>query len=91
MNSGNQKTYGHSADVRMKLFVNGLILPIAQLGPNFLILEKSIDHPPADAEIGLWIDGREDGWRIRLAEGIQAGQRKTGISRCPSVQGSKAG
>jgi hypothetical protein len=76
------KTSGHSADVRMELSVNGFVLPIAHLGPNFLVLETPIDHPPVDAEIGLWIDGREDRWRVRLADGIRASQRKTAITRC---------
>ena len=75
----------------MELCVNGHILAIAQLGPNFLVLETPIDHPPVDAEIGMWIDGREDRWRVRLANGIQAGQRKTNISRCPGVNRSKVG
>jgi hypothetical protein len=78
----NRKKTGHSADVRMELSVNGFVLPIAHLGPNFLVLETPIDHPPVDAEIGLWIDGREDRWRVRLADGIRANQRKTAITRC---------
>lgn len=90
MSAGNQETNGHSAIVRMELCVNGHVLPIAQLGPNFLVLENPIDHPPAEAEIGMWIDGREDRWRVRLAEGIKAGQRKTAISRCPAANGSTA-
>ncbi len=73
----------------MELRVNGHILPIAQLGHNFLVLETPIDHSPADAEIRMRIDGEEERWPIRLAEGIQAGQRKTSISR--SFNGSAAG
>jgi hypothetical protein len=91
MSAGNQKTYGHSSIVRMELCVNGLVLPIAQLGPNFLVLETPIDHPPVDAEIGMWVDGREDRWPVRLAEGIKAGQRKTAISGCPAANGSTVG
>jgi hypothetical protein len=72
----------------MELCVNGHILPIAQLGPNFLVLENPIDHPPEDAEIGMWIDGREDRWRVHLADGIKTGQRKTAISRSPGSNGS---
>ena len=64
--------------------MNGRTLPIAQLGPNFLVLETPIDFPPVEAEIGVWIDGREDRWRVHLAEGIKSGQRKTAISRCAS-------
>ena len=35
---------GRSAEVRMALAVNGYVLPIAQLGPNFLILREPAEH-----------------------------------------------
>jgi hypothetical protein len=41
----NMKNYGHSADVRMHLTVNGQVLSIGQLGPDFLILRDPTDHP----------------------------------------------
>ena len=53
----NTPTAGHSADVRIHLYVNGSVLPVAQLGPKFLILRTPVDHPPCDAEIGLSING----------------------------------
>jgi hypothetical protein len=77
----------HSADVRIHLRVNGYVLPIAQLGPEFLILRTPIDHPPCDAEITLSVDGDESRWSVYLPNGIQAGQRKTAISR-PEGNGS---
>lgn len=77
----NQQSAGHSAIVCMQLCVNGLILPIAQLGPSFLVLKNPIDHPPADAVISMSIDCCEDHWRVRLPGGIQAGKRKTAISK----------
>jgi hypothetical protein len=82
MIAANQKSNGHSAIVRMELYVNGCVLPIAQLGPDFLVLKNPFDHPPVEAEIAMWIDGCEDRWRVRLSDGISAGQRKTAISRC---------
>jgi hypothetical protein len=90
MSAGTQKPARHSADVRMALHVNGLVLPIAQLGLDFLVLKSPINHPPANAEIAMSIDGHEDRWRVHLADGVQAGERKTKISRCPSVNGSPA-
>ena len=89
MSAASQKTYGHSAIVRMELCVNGHVLPIAQLGPDFLVLQNPIDQPPAEAEIGMWIDGREDRWRVSLAEGIKAGERKTASTRYPRGNGSR--
>jgi hypothetical protein len=82
MSAGDQESCGHSADVRMELRLNGLTLPIAQLGPTFLILEQRVDHAPADAEIAVWIDGWERHWKVHLAEGIKTGQLRTSISRC---------
>jgi hypothetical protein len=69
----------HSADVRIELRVNGHILPVAQLGPTFLILKKPIDHPPADAEIVMSIDGDESRWPIRLGAGLSNSEPETEI------------
>jgi hypothetical protein len=75
----------------MELFLNGDVLPIAQLGPSFLILKTPVDHPPADAEISLSIDGHERRWSVRLDEGVSAAQRRTSISGWRHVNGSTVG
>ena len=72
----------HSAEVRILLHVNGRVLSVAQLGPQFLILRDARDHPPCDAEIALLIDGHKKQWTVHLPEGIQIGRRKTAISCC---------
>jgi hypothetical protein len=51
--------------VRMRLLVNGTSLPMAQLGPDFLLLDAAIDHPLADASILLGVDESERQWRVR--------------------------
>jgi hypothetical protein len=38
-------TRSHSADVTIQLSVNGISLPVAQLGPDFLLLDAVADHP----------------------------------------------
>ncbi len=73
---------GYSADVRIHLHVNGHVLPVAQLGPDFLILRTPVNHPPVDAEIAMSIDGDESRWRVRLVDGIASAQVKTRITRC---------
>jgi hypothetical protein len=73
-------TSGHSADVRLHLFINGHVLPIAQLGPDFLVLRTPADYPPSDGEIHMVIDGQASRWPVRLADGIKADQRKTAIA-----------
>lgn len=72
----------------MQLCVNGDVLPIAQLGPDFLVLRGPANHPPCDAEIAMSIDGHESRWQVRLVDGIKAWRRKTAISRCPDTNGS---
>jgi hypothetical protein len=77
MNTTNLGSRGYSADVRMQQHVNGHVLAIGQLGPDFIILRNPADHPPAEAEIALWIDGQERRWKIHLPEGIAAGKPET--------------
>jgi hypothetical protein len=76
------KNPGHSADVRIQLSVDGHVFPVAQLGPDFLVLKTTVNHPPVEAEISMQIDGHESRWRVRLVDGILAGRRKTRIGRC---------
>jgi hypothetical protein len=83
MNTLNLKNCGHSADVQIQLSVNGHVLSVTKIGPEFLVVREPIDHPPAEAEIALWIDGHESRWRVRLVEGIARERRKTPIARCP--------
>jgi hypothetical protein len=70
---------GYSADVRIQLRLDGRCLPVAQLGPDFLILRSPTDYPPSDAEIILSIDGDESRWPVRLADGITRQTQKTRV------------
>ena len=36
---------GHSADVRISLMFGGHSIPVAQLGPDFLLLDAPDEHP----------------------------------------------
>jgi hypothetical protein len=81
MDSGILNGSHFSADVRMHLRLNGHVLPIAQLGPDFLVLKEPLDHPPADAEIDMSIDGQESRWPVYLAEGLVANRRKARIAQ----------
>jgi len=85
-------SYGsYSADVQMELSVNGRIFSVGQLGPDFLILDDPVDHPPAEGEIMVSIDGRVRRWRVRLPDGVAVGKVRTRIADCPSgVNGSTA-
>ena len=51
---------GHSAHVEMQLRLGDRSMSIAQLGPDFLILDAIAEEwPPADAEIFLRVDESE--------------------------------
>lgn len=68
----------------MHLTVNGQVFSIGQLGPDFLILDDPVDHPPAEGEITFSVDGRVRRWLVRLPDGIVAGSRDTRIADVPA-------
>ena len=74
------KSTGHSADVQIQLNVNGFALAVGQLGPEFLILREPADHPPADGEIVMSIDGKVRRWHVHLPEGISSSKPRTKIA-----------
>jgi len=72
---------GRSTHVEMRLLINGASLSIAQMGPDFLLLDKPIDHPPSEATIALSVDGNERRWPVRLPEGIFVGCERLVIAK----------
>ena len=73
---------GHSADVRISLMFGGHSIPVAQLGPGFLLLDAPADHPPGPASILLRVDQSEQRWDVRLPNGISATSKRVAISAC---------
>ncbi len=72
---------GHSADVEMQLLLNGTSISIAQLGPDFVILDAVVEQqPPADAEILLRVDESERRLTVFLPEGIGRERKKVRIT-----------
>jgi hypothetical protein len=90
MNAANQNRNGYSADVRMRLSVNGHVFVIGQLGPDFVILDDPVDYPPGEGEIILSVDGRVRRWPVGLPDGVAVGRLDTRIVDCPSGNGAKA-
>ena len=64
----------------MRLVLNGHVLPIAQLGPDFLILDHGVEHPPAIAQIFLKVDDHEQRWTVRLPNGVKPGRTRVLIA-----------
>ena len=81
---------GHSTVVRMQLCVNGHIMSIGQLGPDFLILDNPTDHPACDGEVLMSIDGRERRWQVNLPNGINSAEAETAITTAVRLNGSTA-
>jgi hypothetical protein len=73
----NENQSHHSAEVDMRLFLNGDSFIIAQMGPDFLILQHPAEHPPARAEVMLSIDGHEKRWPVWLPEGLKPEKIRT--------------
>lgn len=68
----------------MRLFVNGSVLPIAQLGPDFAILAEAPKHHPAmPAEIEVMVDGTTDRFSVHLPVGLAEGEKRIRISSVP--------
>ena len=72
---------GHSADVKMHLVLDDKTLSIGQLGPDFLILDAPIDHPPTNAILFFSIDGKESERHVRLPKGISTESPRVVIAK----------
>lgn len=65
----------------MRLLVNGASLPIAQMGPDFLLMDKAGNHPACEATIVFSVDDSGRNWVVRLPEGMTEGQERVAIAR----------
>ena len=65
----------------MHLLVDGRTLSVGQLGPDFLILDTAIDHPPTNGRLFFALDGNEREWEVRLPEGIAVESRRVVIAK----------
>ena len=70
---------GHSAQVKMRLLVNDLTVPVVQLGPDFLLLDAPRDLPAGDASVVMQVDQQERRWNVRLPDGSSAASRRVAI------------
>ena len=74
---------GHSADVRIHLILKTHTIPVAQLGPGFLLLDAPADHPPGHASVFMSVDHCERRWNVFLPNGISAGSKRVAIAPSP--------
>lgn len=60
----------HSAEVEMKLIVDGVFFAITHMATDFIILKSPIACPPCQARIFLQVDQNKQEWDVLLTEGI---------------------
>lgn len=77
---------GHSADVKMHLkTAAGATFTIAQMGPDFLILDDPRNFPACEADIHFSVDESHRQWRVTLPNGISRQSRLTAIAPVPAM------
>lgn len=64
----------------MRLLVNGSSIAVAQMGPDFLLVDAPINHPPGNASLVLQVDDSERRWDVNLPEGISAASKRVAIA-----------
>ncbi len=64
----------------MRLLVGGHSIPVAQMGPDFVLLESPVNHPPAPASVVLRVDQSERSWNVHLPHGISADAKRVAIA-----------
>ena len=63
----------------MRLHVNGVTLPVAQMGRDFLLLQEASNHPAGIASITMRVDESERSWNVMLPAGISAASMRVAI------------
>jgi len=66
----------HSAKVRLRLFVNGDDLEVAQVGDGFCVLRDPRPHAACQAQLVVTIDDQTETHPVFLCHGISADSRE---------------
>jgi hypothetical protein len=66
----------------MRLIVDGVTIPIRQMGPDFLFVDSATDHPPGQATILLQVDDSESQWQVMLPEGVSKASTRVPLALC---------
>lgn len=70
---------GHSSRVNMRLLFNGHSLPVAQIGPDFILVDEPVNHPPTAASVIFQVDESERRWDVQLPDGLSSKTKKVAI------------
>jgi len=72
----------HSAQVKMRLIVNGESIRITHMGSDFLLVDCAKDYPPGEASIFLQVDQSESRWQVILPNGISKNSKRVALASC---------
>lgn len=61
---------GYSAEVRLRLIVDGREYALSQIGPDCIAPREPITLPPCEAEVVMLVDDHRRVWRVWLPDGI---------------------
>lgn len=75
MTAGAFGTTPFSASIDMWLEVAGQQVPIAQMGPNFVVLRERSEFEPGEAVLVLVVDGQRKSWPVKMPRGGSASDR----------------
>ena len=77
-------TGGHSAQVKMSLLLDGNSIPVVQMGPDFVLIETTVEHSPCIASLVFQVDQNESRWNVYLPKGLSPNTKKVAISAAPT-------
>ena len=66
----------------MRLMIDGAVIRITHMGPDFVLIDSPIDHPPCEASISLRVDDSESEWKVKLPDGISKDSRHVALALC---------
>lgn len=76
-----EQNYGaHSAEVEMRLIINGTSIGITHMGRDFVLVEAAAEYPPCEASILMKVDDSESQWKVRLPEGISRNSKRVALA-----------
>jgi hypothetical protein len=80
------ETYGaHSAQVTMRLIVNGSSIRITHMGPDFILIDSPTEHAPCKARLFLQVDDNKSEWEVTLPEGISGKSNRVALAPADQV------
>jgi hypothetical protein len=82
-----EQSYGaHSAEVKVRLLLNGTPIRITHMGPDFVLVDCPTEHQPCKAFISLQVDNSLSEWEVSLPQGISKTSKRVALALCHSQE-----